>query len=287
MVIRNDDMEEPALVDTSTLERARAHARSQARTAPASGVTIPATAAVDLPDGVDPSDVIWDERVAGGGYASCLLPRGAILRVSDVDGDACVHLVVSSASNPAERLNVADTVKVQWQAYLGPGALLLSGLGRALATLVTDTSARHDCICGCLTRRSAADRYGEGGTWGPTPATRDLLAVAAAKRGLDRRDVVPGVNLFKGVRVALDGSLSFEGEPRPGRYVELRAELDLLVLLADAPHPLDDRPEYLATPIRCTAWRAAPAEADPPRAATPERERALLNVDALLAQGLR
>jgi len=273
------------LADTSTLEQARAHARRQAGSASASGPTIPATAAIDLPTGVDAADVIWDEQLSGGGYASCLLPRGAVLRITDLEGDACVHLIVVSAANPADRLNVADTVKVQWQAYLEQGALLLSGLGRALATIVADTSSRHDCLCGCLNRRSAAGHYGGGAPWCPTPATRELLLLAAAKRGLDRRDVVPGINLFKGVRVAPDGSLSFEGAPRPGRHVELRAELDLQVLLADAPHPLDDRPDYIATPVRCTAWCAAVPAAAPLEADTPERRRALLNVDALLAQG--
>ena len=73
--------------------------------------------------------MLWDETIGAGNYASHELPRGAVLRIADLDGDACVHLVVHNAARPAERLNVADTVKVQWQAYLGPGRVLLSDMG--------------------------------------------------------------------------------------------------------------------------------------------------------------
>src|SRR5947209_15060315 len=118
-------------VSTSTLDDARAHARAQAAGAIAP-ITIPSTAASDLPAGVASDDVVWDEVVDVGGYASRMVPRGAIVRLVDVDGDACANVVVFDGRNPVERLNVADTVKVQWQAYLAPGAPLLSDMGRVL-----------------------------------------------------------------------------------------------------------------------------------------------------------
>ena len=84
---------------------------------------------------------------------------GAKLRLTDLDGDTCAGLGLHRADRPAERLNVADTVKVQWQAYLGPGSLLLSGQGRVLAAVVEDTSGRHDAFCGTSTRAANAARY--------------------------------------------------------------------------------------------------------------------------------
>jgi urea carboxylase-associated protein 2 len=254
---------------TSTLDEAREHARRQSGPAP---VTVPATAAIDLPAGVDPATVVWDETLGSGGYTSRRIRRDTLLRVSDPEGDACVALVAWSAANTAERLNVADTVKVQWQAYLGPGSLLLSDMGRVLMTLVADTSARHDCLCGVSTVGPAS---------GPTPNGRDLLVLGATKHGLQRRDVPLNVNLFKAVRVAEDGALAFDGEPAPGAFVELRAELDLIVALANVPHPLDDRP-YTATAARITAWRADRPDDDPLRESTPERLRAFRNTEELV-----
>lgn len=274
------DLREPA--DTSTLRTALAHARAQADAAVASAPTVPSTAASAVPDGVDAGTVIWDEVIEPGGYASRRLPRGAVLRLTDLDGDACVQLLVHNALQPAERLNVADTVKVQWQAYLGPGALLLSDMGRALMTVVGDTSRRHDCLCGASTAAGNTARYGNGRLSGPTPAARDLLCLAVAKHGLSRADVAPNITLFKSVRVANDGSLHLETEPVPGAWVELRAELPVIVSVANTPHVLDDRAAYTATPVRCTAWRDTHPDPDPFRATTPERQRAYENTDELL-----
>lgn len=245
---------------TSTLEEAREHARRQSGDAP---VTIPATEASDLPAGVDASAVVWDEVLAPGGYAGRRLRRDTVIRISDAGGDACIALAVWSAVNPAERLNVADTVKVQWQAYLGKGALLLSDMGRVLLTSVADTSERHDCLCGT------------------SAAGRRLLVLGAAKHGLQRRDVPPNVNLFKSVRVHDDGSLHLDGTPAPDTHIELRAEQDVLVVVANTTHPLDDRADA-GTPARVTAWRAPRPDPDPFRATTPERERAFLNTEEIV-----
>jgi urea carboxylase-associated protein 2 len=245
------------------------------------GVTVPSSSATDLPDGVDASRVVWDEEVPAGGYAARRIPRGARLRLVDLLGDGCVALVLHRAEHPAERLNVADTVKIQWQAYLGPGALLLSDMGRVLATIVEDSSGCHDTLCGCSTRATAP------GAWADTPNGRDLLCLGLAKHGLERRDLPPNVNLFTGVRVADDGSLRFDPAVTPGAHVTLRAELDLLVTVANVAHPLDDR-GTATTPVRLTAWRDEPAAPDDEvRRSTPERTRAFENTDELLAGGAR
>src|SRR4051794_24541353 len=212
------------------------------------------------------------------------MPRGTVLRIADLDGDACVQLLAHNAAAPAERLNVIDTVKVQWQAYLDAGALLLSDMGRVLLTIMGDTSARHDCLAGCSTDATNTARYGDGRASGPAPNGRDLLCVAGAKHGLERRDIAPNINLFKSVRVTEDGAMHLDGAPTAPTHVELRAELDLIVLLANTPHPLDDRDTYSGTAARATAWRVMPATSDDPsRASTPERLRAFENTDELVA----
>jgi len=257
---------------TSSLGGARDHARSQAGAASPTGRTIPAPAAV-----------LWEETVGVGGYAGRRLPRGSVLRIADDGGDACVHLVVFNAASPAERINVADTVKVQWQAYLGPGALLLSDMGRVLMTIVDDSSARHDALCGVAPAAVTAARFGAGAVGSATPSGRELLVVAAAKFGLERRDLPTGVNLFKRVVVADGGALSLDGESRPGCAVELRAEVDVVALLANVPHPLDPRPEYVGSTVHVSAAAADRPAEDPLRTSTPERRRAFENTDDLLA----
>jgi urea carboxylase-associated protein 2 len=274
----------PTEAGTATTGGARDHARSMAGTEAEAMPTVPPSAARDLPAGVDAAAVLHDEVVAGGGYTSLALPRGARLRLTDLRGDACAGLLLHRRDRPAERLNVADTVKVQWQAYLGTGSLLLSDMGRVLAAVVADTSGHHDTFCGTSTRAANERRYGDGAPDGPFPNGRDHFGVALLKHGLERRDVAPNVNLFKGVRVQPDGRLAFQGGAVRGAHVEIRAELPLLVSLVNVPHPLDPRPAYEATPLRVTAWRGEPAATDDPwRTASPEATRAYLNTEREVA----
>jgi urea carboxylase-associated protein 2 len=268
---------------TDSLEAALAHARSQAGSTAATQATVPASAAVDLPDGVAPASVTWDEVVGSGGYASARVRRGDIIRFTDLEGGTCLNLQLHHAALTSERLNPADTVKVQWQAYLDEGALLLSDLGRVLATIVADTTTGHDALCGHANRRTNERRYGHGAAHGPHPATRDLLALAAARHDLGRRDLTSGINLFSPVRVADDGGLNLSAPSGVPGHVEVRAELDLVVLVAVAPHPLDDRPEPVTGPVRITSWAAARPDPDPFRATTPERLRAFENTEQFVA----
>jgi uncharacterized protein len=261
---------------TATLVQARDHARSQADAASGPRAGSPG------------SGVLWDEVVPGGGYATHRLGRDAVLTLTDVAGDTCVALVVHRADATAERLNVADTVKVQWQAYPGAGSLLLSDMGRVLMTVTADTSAGHDALCGCTNRRSEAARSGgEAGPWSTTPNARDLLLLGLAKHGLTRRDLPPCLDLFRGVRVAEDGSLELKPPGAPGAAVELRAEVDVIVTLAVVRHPLDPRPGSTAGDVHVRAVAGARPDPDPFRDSTPERRRAFENTDESLAGGLR
>lgn len=260
---------------------ARAHARAMAGTRVESMPTVPASAAEDRPQGVAADAMVWAETIAPGGYAAKRLDRGARLRLIDVKGDACLSMLVFNAERPVERLNVADTQKVQWNAYLGQGSLLLSDMGKVLFSVLEDTAGSHDAFCGASNAAANARKYGEGDNWGPHPNARDRFMLGVAKFGLGRKDVHPCVNWFKGVRIAADGSTRFDATPQaPGRQVTLRAEMDVIVVLANCPHVLDPRPAYVVTPARVLAWRGAPtAEGDPIRNATPEGLRAFQNVE--------
>lgn len=259
---------------------ARDHARAMAGTVVDAMPVLPPVAD-DLPAGVSSDDLLWEETVAPGGYATRRLTRGTRLRMIDLQGDACASSLVFNAEMPSERLNVADTVKVQWNAYLGAGKLLLSDMGRVMMTLLEDAAGTHDAFCGTSNAATNAARYGDGRNSSPYPNGRGRFLLGAAKHGLQRRDVHPCINLFKGTRIETDGTITpVIGPFEPARELVLRAEMDVIVVIANCPHVLDPRPDYTVTPLRLTAWRGpvTPAD-DAARNATPEGLRAFENVE--------
>ena len=259
---------------------ARDHARAMAGTVVDAMPVLPPTAD-DLPAGVAAADLVWEETIAPGGYASRRLSRGTRLRMIDLTGDACASVLVFNAEMPTERLNVADTVKVQWNAYLGEGKLLLSDMGRVLMSILADDARTHDAFCGTSNSATNQARYGEGRNSGACPNSRDRLLLGVAKHGLQRRDIHPCINLFKGTRIEADGAITPDIGPfEAGRQILLRAEMDLIVVIANCPHVLDAREDWIVTPLRVSAWRGAVTPADDSvRNATPEGQRAFLNVE--------
>ncbi len=259
---------------------ARDHARAMGGTKVDTMPVLPPSAD-DLPKGVAAEDLLWEETVAAGGYTSRKLARGSRLRMIDVTGDACASMLIYNAEMPTERLNVADTVKVQWMAYLDEGSLLLSDMGRVLMSIEQDDAGTHDAFCGTSNAETNAAKYGDGSNFGPCPNGRDRFLLGSAKHGLGRRDVHPCVNFFKGTRIEDDGTISpVTGPFDAGRKLVLRAEMDVIVVLANCPHVLDPRSDYSVSPLRVTAWRGPiTGEDDAIRNATPEGLRAFQNVE--------
>lgn len=241
---------------TATTAGARAHARAQAGTITDSMPVVPASRWPDPPAGVAAESLTWAETVPGGRYTTKVLGRGTRLRLRDVTGTACAHLLLWRADAPWERLNVADTVKVPWQAYFSAGHPLLSDQGRVLATIVSDTSRHHDALCGTTTLAGNTAKYGAGSAESASPAGRELLALAALKNGLTRRDVAPSVSFFHGIRVDADGSLVSTGSAGADTAVEFVVHLPLIVAIANTAHPLDPVPGFDVGSLEVLAWRA-------------------------------
>ncbi|ORV26400.1 urea carboxylase [Mycolicibacterium conceptionense] len=241
---------------TATTAGARDHARGQAGTITDSMPIVPASKWPTPPQGVASEQLTWAETVPGGRYTSKVLARGTRLRLRDLDGTACAHLLLWRADAPWERLNVADTVKVPWQAYLSTGHPLLSDQGRVLATVVSDSSGHHDALCGTTTLAGNAAKYGAGEVESPSPAGRELLALAALKHGLSRRDVAPSLSFFHGVRVEADGTLVSTGSAGAGTTIELVTHLPLIVAIANTAHPLDPAPQFTVGSLEVLAWSA-------------------------------
>lgn len=281
----------PSIADdhlTDSVLAARADARAQAERTAEYMPYRPASSSPFVPDGVDPAALVWAETVAPGGYTHRVVARGTRIRLDDPAGAACAHVLLFNALETGERLNVADTIKIPWQAYLGTGHPLLSGDGRALATIAADTSGRHDTFCGTTTDEANIAKYGSAHPQGPAPSGRSRFLLAASKHGLTGRDLPPSISFFQGVHVEADGGLTFLGGSGPGTHVELVAEMPLLVLIVNVPHPLDPAEDYLVGPLRVHAWPGRPTlPGDPQFTSTPEVNRAYLNsIDYAEARGL-
>lgn len=253
--------ESPAAAGTATTAGARAHAREQHGRTVDTMRHVPATAAPErLTAGLTEdaaAALTWAESLAFGRYTTMTLARGTRIRLTDTSGDACVHALLYRAGALHERLNIADTVKVPWQAYPSTGHPLLSDAGRLMATIVTDTSSCHDALTGATTLEGNTARYGAGTAHSASPAARELLTLGALKSGLGTRDVAPSLTLFKGINVDPAGSITFTGSAGADAAVEL----------------LLQRTPCWSLPIQPTRWTRARTSPAPPWTSWPGRRR--------------
>jgi urea carboxylase-associated protein 2 len=215
----------------------------------------PARLTAGLPEEAT-ANLTWAESVAFGRYTALILARGTRIRLTDAAGDACVHTLLYRDGALHERLNIADTVKVPWQAYPAAGHPFVSDAGRLMATIVTDSSSRHDALTGATTLEGNTARYGAGTAHSASPAARELLTLGALKTGLGPRDVAPSLSLFKGINVDPAGSITFTGSAGPGAAVELLLQMDAVLVLANTAHPLDPRANFTGTAVDIVAWHA-------------------------------
>jgi uncharacterized protein len=257
--------------------RARYEALKAAGTGQAPKAMPRPTDPADAP--IEPSAVIFSETVPGGWYANYRLKRGERLRILSPEGKSAVALLAWNGADTSERLNHADTIKIQWTAALGKGRLLFSDMGRVLLSIIEDTSGAHDVLAGGLNAAGVIRKYGNDPR---LRNTRTNFVLAASKFGLDPRDIPPFISFFAPVAVADDGTLSWQQDARkPGDFVELRAEMDLLIAISNCPHPLDPAKTYTAAPIDVSVLQPqASSGEDFCRTATPEAVRGFENTDA-------
>jgi uncharacterized protein len=241
----------------------------------------PRSSMTDNPLSIPKDAIVVEDVIPAGWYWSHLVRRGQTLRIAGEEGTEGVSLLMWNAEDTSERLNPADTVKVQWTARIGQGKLLLSDMGRVLASITADSFGLHDCIAGGSTPESNTRKYGEASNH---RNTRDNFLLAAAKHGLGPRDVGPCVTVFAGVATDPSGRLVWNSGPPGKPSVDLRAEMNLLVALSNCPHPLGPSARFEAPPARVMVWRSPPpAGSDLCRTATEEAVRAFKNTDATLA----
>jgi urea carboxylase-associated protein 2 len=235
------------------------------------------------------SHLVLEEPLRGGQMWSRVLWRGQTLRLTDVEGGAAVAALFYNAEQPSERYNMPDTLKAQHIARLTAGFALYSDMGRVLCSITEDSVGWHDTITGHGTAAHGRAKFGEGSyqklrnDWYRN--TRDNFLVELGKYELGKRDIVANVNFFVKVVADEQGTLSFvPNHSKAGGFVELRAELNTLVVLSNTPHPLDPSTSYAPKPAALTIRSGSPAaENDPCRLSRPENARGFTLTESYFA----
>jgi uncharacterized protein len=241
---------------------------------------LPAATALDAAP-IASEAVIEREEIPFGWYATMRLRRGEALRIVDVSGRSSVSLIGWRVEDMSERINCADTVKVQWSAAISKGRVILSDMGRVFLSLIEDTSGAHDLLCGGSTPASSAAAVGAA----TSRNTHENFLAAANKIGLGLRDVPPCVTFFAPVSVDPKGRFVWNAErKRAGDFVDLRAEMNLVLVLSNCLHPLDPARPAVAGPVTLIRHRVpSAAPNDLCRATSPEAARAFVFTDRLYA----
>jgi urea carboxylase-associated protein 2 len=236
------------------------------------------------PHVISREEIITAEDIPAGWYWTTAVKRGATLRIINPSATSGVSVLIWNADDTSERFNPADSIKVQWTARIGAGKLLLSDMGRVLASITDDGCGMHDCIAGGSTPESNARKFGAGAS---VRNTRDNFLLAAGKLGLGPRDVGPCITFFAPVTTDSTGRFVWRDDAiKPGDHVDLRAEMNLLVALSNCPHPLDPASRPREHAVGAVVWRSLTAQEDDPfRYATEEAVRAFENTDAMFTNG--
>jgi urea carboxylase-associated protein 1 len=206
---------------------------------------------------LEPRAAIRDHIVAAGEPWMGTVATGQILRIVDLEGNQAVDTLFYNASDTAERYSAVDTMRAQRNIYLTTGSALRSNLGATMLTITEDTCGRHDTLGGACSAESNTVRYALGKRYMHSCRDNFLLALARRDDALGKRDLPSNINFFMNVPVTPDGGLQFaDGISAAGRYVQLRAHMDVLVLISNCPQLNNPCNAYNPTPIQILIWAA-------------------------------
>ncbi|CAO3441075.1 Urea carboxylase-related aminomethyltransferase [Azospirillum endophyticum] len=206
-----------------------------------------------------PEAAVYRKIVPAGDYWMEVVRKGQIFRIVDLEGNQAADTLFYSAADPAERYSAVDTIREQRNVYLSVGTRLISSQGNPMLEIVADTVGRHDTLGGACASESNTVRYALEKKC--MHACRDswMLAVAENEQfGLTKRDITHNINFFMNVPVTPDGGLTFaDGVSGPGKYVEMRSEMDVIVLISNCPQLNNPCNDYNPTPIEVLVWDKA------------------------------
>ena len=206
-----------------------------------------------------PENAVLNQICKAGEPWMAEVKKGQIFRILDLEGNQAVDTLFYNASNTEERYSAVDTIARQAKLYLTTGSVLYSTEGNAMLTIVADTCGRHDTIGGACSAESNTTRYDLAKR--PMHSCRDSFMHAlshckcATHRYMSKRDITANINFFMNVPVTADGALSFaDGISGAGKYVEMRAEMDVVVLISNCPQLNNPCNAYNPTPVQLLVW---------------------------------
>ena len=203
----------------------------------------------------DPAHAVMSTVIPAGEPWLGTVCRGQTFRIVDLEGNQAVDTLFFNAANSEERYSAADTVRSQGRLYLTTGTQLLSNDGNVMLTITADTCGRHDTLGGACSAESNTVRYALEKRHMHSCRDNFLLVLAHSGLSITKRDLPSNINFFMNVPVTPDGKLTFaDGISAAGRYVELRAEMDVIVLISNCPQLNNPCNAYNPTPVRVMVW---------------------------------
>lgn len=204
---------------------------------------------------LDPKLATYTHRQPAGEPWLTEIKAGQTVRIVDLEGNQAVDIIFYNRHEVGEHYSATDTMLNQGGIYLSTGSVLMSNEGHPMLTIVADTCGRHDTLGGACASESNTVRYALQKKFMHSCRDNYLLAMAQVDAGLCKRDLVPNVNFFMNVPVTEQGGLKFEdGVSAPGKYVELRAEMDLWMLVSNCPQLNNPCNAYNPTPVEFLIW---------------------------------
>ncbi|MVA79512.1 DUF1989 domain-containing protein [Agrobacterium vitis] len=200
-----------------------------------------------------PATAVQDHVIAAEAPFSTVVKKGQILRIEDSYGQQAIDTLFYNAKDFSERYSNQDTMREQGAAYISTGTKIISNEGRIMLTMTADTCGRHDTSAGACSCESNTVRFGHGTKY--LHACRDNFVLEVAKYGMSKRDVVANINFFMNVPIEPSGQMTIvDGISAPGDYVELQAEMDVLLVISNCPQINNPCNGFDPTPARVLVW---------------------------------
>lgn len=208
---------------------------------------------------LDARDAFYRSVILAGEPWMAEIAKGRIFRIVDLHGNQAVDTLFYNAHDYSDRYSAQDTIREQGNIYLTTGTRLMSTGGTVLLTIVADTCGRHDTLGGACANESNMVRYAIDKRHMHACRSSFLKAVTEWSQGLhpvmDKRDIPNNINFFMNVPVTREGGLTFEdGISEPGKYVEMRAETDVVALISNCPQLNNPCNAYNPTPVEVLIW---------------------------------
>ena len=199
------------------------------------------------------SNTAQDHHIAAEAPFSTLIKKGQVVRIEDSYGQQAVDTLFYNAHDFSERYSSQDTMREQGAAYISTGTKVISNEGRVMLTVTADSCGRHDTSAGACSCESNTVRFGHYTKY--LHACRDNFVIEVSKHGMSKRDVVPNINFFMNVPIEPSGEMTIvDGISAPGDYVELKAEMDVLLVISNCPQINNPCNGFDPTPIRVLVW---------------------------------